>query len=111
MWTPPESQAAYYSIPSPSSTQSILSQLLPLKPSDPTYGRSALPRAPEEQEMRLNHKHRDGKVFLNGSKNEWVAYQVWEPKQGVQDRSELSPLSGFRDGAKGLSFLAKDEIR
>ncbi|GAA5892486.1 uncharacterized protein JCM6883_007375 [Sporobolomyces salmoneus] len=109
MWTPPESQAAYYSIPSPSSTQSILSQLLPLKPSDPTYGRSALPRAPEEQEMRLNHKHRDGKVYLNGSKNEWVAYQVWEPKQGVQDRNtDLCFIHGINDfGGKFAVHAAK----
>jgi acylglycerol lipase len=90
MWTPPESEKHYYSIPSPSSKQSILNQLLPLRPEDPTYGRTALPRAPEEQELRLKHKHRDGKVFLNGSDNEWVAYQVWEPKQGVKDRSKLN---------------------
>lgn len=89
MWTPPPEHSAYYSIPSPSSQQSLLSQLLPLRPSDPTYGRAALPRMPEEEALRLAHKHRDGKVLLNGKDNEWAAYQVWEPKQGVKDRSEF----------------------
>jgi len=28
-------------------------------------------------------------VLLNGKDNEWAAYQVWEPKQGVKDRSEF----------------------
>ncbi|GAA5833069.1 hypothetical protein JCM5353_006764 [Sporobolomyces roseus] len=109
MWSPPPENAAYYSIPSPSSQQSLLCQLLPIRPSDPTYGRAALPRMPEEEALRLNHKHRDGKVLLNGRENEWVAYQVWEPKQGVKDRNcDLCFIHGINDfGGKFAMHAAK----
>ncbi|TNY17865.1 lysophospholipase [Rhodotorula diobovata] len=80
VWSPPPDQAAYFSIPAPSDTHSLALQLLHRPPhGDPTWGRAALPRGPDEQRIRETHPHRDGRVYLHGSDREWVAYQVWEP--------------------------------
>ncbi|BGP15179.1 hypothetical protein JCM10213_008681 [Rhodosporidiobolus nylandii] len=88
-WTPPPGQEAYYSLPSPSSTHSLLSQLLHRPPldtqgkPDPTWGRRALPRAPDEVEVRERYGCRDGRVKTEDGE---VAYQVWEPKKGVESK-------------------------
>ncbi|GAA6016053.1 hypothetical protein JCM10207_004426 [Rhodosporidiobolus poonsookiae] len=97
-WTPPPSQAAYYSLPSPASTHPLHRQLLHLAPdSDPTWGRANLPRAPDEQRVRETYGARDGRVYLNGSKKEWVAYQVWEPKKGAERGVDLVWCHGIND--------------
>lgn len=95
VWTPLPAEEAYYSIPSPASTQWALLQLfLPLTtaPEDPTFGRAALPRSPGEELLRSEYKYRDGKVVLEepvlGRGGNWVAYQVWEPKVGAPSKSE-----------------------
>lgn len=88
VWQPAPSQAAYYSLPSPSSTHSLLSQLFhrPPYPDDHTWGRDALPRLPEEEEIRSKYRHRDGRVYLDDERTRWVSYQVWEPRQGVESK-------------------------
>ncbi|GAA5823501.1 hypothetical protein JCM11251_000658 [Rhodosporidiobolus azoricus] len=100
-WSPPPGQEWYYSLPSPSSTHSVLSQLLHSPPhGDPTWGRDALPRAPEEQDVRERYGCRDGKVFLGkeGEKKEWVSYQVWEPKKDVESKeADLIWCHGIND--------------
>ena len=85
-WAPPPSELSYYSIPSPSSQHFTLPQLLPFKiSSDPTYGRAALPYSPAEESIRKEYKYKDGKVFPEKGKEgeKWIAYQVWEPKEGT----------------------------
>lgn len=99
VWSPPPDQAAYFSIPAPSDTHSLALQLLHRPPhGDPTWGRAALPRGPDEQRIRETHPHRDGRVYLHGSDREWVAYQVWEPAKGAPRRGQspthLSPAIG-----------------
>ncbi|GAA5894490.1 hypothetical protein JCM8208_006256 [Rhodotorula glutinis] len=99
VWVPPPEHAAYFSIPAPSDTHSLAAQLLHRPPAgDPTWGRAALPRAPDEQRVRQSHSYRDGKVHLEGSGTEWVAYQVWEPTRGAPERhSDLVFVHGIND--------------
>lgn len=96
-WVPPPSEAAYYSIPSPSSTQSALAHLFaPLSsaPRDQTYGRQDLPLSPAEEKIREEFEWRVGRCgFVDavvgkgkGRKGE-VAYTVWLPK--VDNRKDL----------------------
>ncbi|GAA5897178.1 hypothetical protein JCM6882_001810 [Rhodosporidiobolus microsporus] len=98
-WSPPSDQTWYYSLPSPSSTHSTLSQLLHRAPKgDPTWGRADLPRAPEEAAVRERYGARDGKVPLNEKGTEWVSYQLWEPKKGVESKeSDLVWCHGIND--------------
>ncbi|BGP39175.1 hypothetical protein JCM10449v2_003113 [Rhodotorula kratochvilovae] len=99
VWSPPPELEAYFSIPAPSDTHSLLSQLLHLAPSgDPTWGRAALPRGPDEQNIRETHAFRDGRVYLHGGKKDWVAYQVWEPTKGAPKReADLVFIHGIND--------------
>lgn len=87
MWTPSADQAEYYSIPSPSDLASTVGELLvpAFGPgADPTFGRAALPRSPDELKIRAFYKTRDGQISLDGGKGQqFVAYQVWEPKEGA----------------------------
>lgn len=87
-WTPvTEEERAYYSVPKPA--PALISELLhrPEPAGDPTWGREPLPRAPDEARIRSTHGHRDGKVWLDEHrKDEWVAYQVWEPTKGSEDK-------------------------
>lgn len=87
-WTPvTDEERAYYGVPKPA--PALISELLhrPEPAGDPTWGRGPLPRAPDEARIRATHGHRDGKVWLDEHrKDEWVAYQVWEPTKGSQDR-------------------------
>ncbi|GAA5870092.1 hypothetical protein JCM8547_001460 [Rhodosporidiobolus lusitaniae] len=90
-WNPPPGTEAYYSLPSPSSTHSTLSQLLHRPPNgDPTWGRDSLPRSAEEEGVKEEYGARDGRVYLDGKGegeiSEWVSYQVWEPKDGVEKK-------------------------
>ncbi|KAG0661557.1 hypothetical protein C6P46_003969 [Rhodotorula mucilaginosa] len=99
-WTPvTEEERAYYSVPKPA--PALISELLhrPEPAGDPTWGRAPLPRAPDEARIRATHGHRDGKVWLDEhTKDEWVAYQVWEPTKGSQDREcDLVFCHGIND--------------
>ncbi|GAA5986427.1 hypothetical protein JCM10908_003750 [Rhodotorula pacifica] len=111
VWQPSTAEErAYYSVPKPQ--PSLVSQLLhrPEPAGDPTWGRGALPRAPDEAEIRATHKHRDGKVWLDEQrKEEWVAYQVWEPTKGSEDKeSDLVFCHGINDyGGKFAVHAAK----
>ncbi|GAA5889764.1 hypothetical protein JCM5296_002335 [Sporobolomyces johnsonii] len=107
-WTPAPEQAAYYSIPAPSDTRSALLDLLPFSPADPTRGRDALPRSPDEEAIRSRYKHRDGKVYLDAAKREWVSYQVWEPKDGsTQREADLFFIHGINDYGGKFSMHAE----
>ncbi|KAM0746342.1 lysophospholipase [Meredithblackwellia eburnea MCA 4105] len=102
MWTPPAGQEEYYSTPCPSDLQWSVPQLLvPLlgQPSDSTYGRSKLPRSPDELAIRKEHKTTDGLVSLDGGKGkEFISYQVWEPKEGVKQKgASLVCIHGIND--------------
>lgn len=87
-WVPPPSEAAYYSIPSPASTQSALAHLLaPLSsaPLDQTYGRKDLPLSPAEEKIREEFGWRVGRCGFGDAgkgkgRKEEVAYSVWLPK-------------------------------
>ncbi|GAA5955567.1 hypothetical protein JCM8115_006791 [Rhodotorula mucilaginosa] len=99
-WTPvTEEERAYYSVPKPA--PALISELLhrPEPAGDPVWGRAPLPRAPDEARIRATHGHRDGKVWLDEhTKDEWVAYQVWEPTKGSQDREcDLVFCHGIND--------------
>lgn len=105
-WTPPPSQASYYSTPAPSDTLPLTSQLLPFRSppnNDPTYGRGGLPRLPEEERIRKEYGCRDGQVHTGRREDEWVAYQVWEPKKGVESKGVLRPPFRCIRGSVGLS--------
>ncbi|GAA5864400.1 hypothetical protein JCM1840_000481 [Sporobolomyces johnsonii] len=107
-WTPAPEQAAYYSIPAPSDTRSAFLDLLPFSPADPTRGRDALPRSPDEEAIRSRYKHRDGKVYLDAAKKEWVSYQVWEPKDGsTQREADLFFIHGINDYGGKFSMHAE----
>ncbi|KAL8292096.1 hypothetical protein RQP46_001562 [Phenoliferia psychrophenolica] len=102
MWTPLPEEAAYYSTPAPSDTQSVISQLLvPLTGpgEDATFGRAALPRAPDELKIRAEYASRDGRISIDGDKGkEFVSYQVWEPKAGAPLKgSDLLFIHGIND--------------
>lgn len=115
VWTPLPAEEAYYSIPSPASTQWALLQLfLPLTtaPEDPTFGRAALPRSPGEELLRSEYKYRDGKVVLEepvlGRGGNWVAYQVWEPKVGAPSKNaDILFIHGVNDYGGKLSEHAR----
>ncbi|GAA6046870.1 hypothetical protein JCM3770_005684 [Rhodotorula araucariae] len=99
VWSPPPQHAAYFSVPAPSDSHSLLAQLCQLAPNgDPTWGRAALPRGPDEQDIRETHNHRDGRVYLDRAHTDWVAYQVWEPTQGAPERAaDLVFVHGIND--------------
>lgn len=90
VWTPPTEEAEYYNLTCPADQLSTLSQLLVpfLGPgADPTFGRAALPRSPDELKIRSEYKSRDGTIPTDGEVGkEWVAYQAWERKDGIDDR-------------------------
>jgi len=96
VWTPPSGQEDYYNTPAPQDSYYTAHQVvLPWLPAkDPTYGRAGLPRSPAELAIRDEYPHWDGKV-LTGAKqgNEWVAFQVWEPKEGVKSNSQSQGLA------------------
>ncbi|BGP23909.1 hypothetical protein JCM10295v2_002810 [Rhodotorula toruloides] len=98
-WRPPADQEWYYSIPSPWAQHSLVSQLLHRPPAgDRTWGRKDVPRSPEEQQIRDMHGHRDGQVYLNDARSEWVTYQVWEPTKGAPSRdADLVFVHGIND--------------
>ncbi|GAA5970551.1 hypothetical protein JCM11641_007350 [Rhodosporidiobolus odoratus] len=86
-WTPPPAYASYYSHESPSSAHSLFQQLSATPPQDPktsqpdpTWGRSALPRAPWELEVREKYGARDGRVHVG--EGQWVEYQIWGTGDG-----------------------------
>jgi hypothetical protein len=93
VWQPAPGEEQYYSTPAPADSQSALRQLLTQVTgpgADPTFGRAALPRSPFESKLHEEYPWREGKVLtgqLNGK--EWVSYQVWEPKAGVQLKGEF----------------------
>lgn len=96
VWKAPADEGEYYALSSPTDNLSAFSQLLVpfLGPgADPTFGREALPRSPDEERIRAEYKHRDAIVSMNdGAGNEWVAYQVWEGKEWVEDKGQWSSL-------------------
>ncbi|BGP31266.1 hypothetical protein JCM10296v2_003030 [Rhodotorula toruloides] len=108
-WKPPAGQEWYYSIPSPWAQHSLVSQLLHRPPAgDRTWGRKDVPRSPEEQQIRDTHGHRDGQVFLNEARLDWVTYQVWEPTKGAQSRdADLVFVHGINDYGGKFSNHAK----
>lgn len=94
VWQPLPEEAQYYNTPAPADSQSALGELLTQvrgHGADPTFGRSTLPRAPVELALYEEHKTRQRKVLV-GRKDgsEWVSYQVWEPKEGVEAKGELT---------------------
>lgn len=101
-WTPPAEHAAYYATPSPADQLSALPQLLGLVPADPTYGRAALPRYPAEEVLRSEFKHKDGKVAMGEGGRDWVAYQIWEAKEGTPKRG------AYRAGGRCSRGLSRE---
>lgn len=97
VWTPPPGQEDYYNTPAPQDAFYTVHQvILPWLPAkDPTYGRGALPRSPAELAIRDNYPHWDGKVLTGAKKgDEWVAFQVWEPKEGVKNNGKPNAFLG-----------------
>lgn len=91
VWTPPPGQEDYYNTPAPQDSFYTAHQvILPWLPAkDPTYGRGELPRSPAELAIRDHYPHWDGKVLTEAKKgDEWVAFQVWEPKAGVESNGK-----------------------
>ncbi|KAK4055650.1 hypothetical protein OIV83_000196 [Microbotryomycetes sp. JL201] len=103
-WQPPPEQAEYYAIKAPADTQSSLRQLLTplLGPAhnDPTCGRAALPRSPEETKIRSHYTSYDGAVELQPDKpgTEFIRYQIWYPNHDVRHKhADLLFIHGIND--------------
>lgn len=105
MWSPPADELEYYSIPSPAAQESLLSVLLPsfaLGKTDPTRGRSALPRNKREIAIREDPKIavREGQVYMDPKKKrEFINYEVWEDKVAAGQRAPalLVYIHGIND--------------
>ncbi|KAM0788819.1 hypothetical protein ACM66B_002905 [Microbotryomycetes sp. NB124-2] len=103
-WQPPPDQVEYYSVKSPAETQWSVRQLLtpvfgPVS-GDPTFGRSSLPRAPEESSIRSKYNSYDGTVELQPDKpgTEFLRYQVWYPNGDVAHKhADLLFIHGIND--------------
>jgi hypothetical protein len=87
-WPPPQEEKWYYSIPSPESQQSSLTQAI-LNPlldflgfpsstnKDPTFGRFDLPYSPREEKIKTGKGNKvEGFKVPFGKPGEWVWYQV-----------------------------------
>lgn len=99
-WSPPESEAWYYSHKLTST---------PFSQQDPTCGRASLPRNPRESQMRAPDSPfdwRDGKVALDKQGKHFVSYATYQ-KKGIDrtsaPRASIVLVHGINDyGAKLL---------
>lgn len=102
-WTPAPGEEAYYAIPSPSSQQWAIPTLFPSFNSvDPTFGRSALPFAPNELRMRADPAIdvKEGKVWFDLKKSDdFISYETWSPKCGSEssEKATLVYIHGIND--------------
>ncbi|KAK9897173.1 alpha/beta-hydrolase [Cystobasidium minutum MCA 4210] len=78
-------------------------------PKDPTHGRYDLPYSPREDEIRNDTQRYNtwsGKVHMKGSERDWIAYQVWDPKEKSVN-ADLVFCHGINDYGGKFSEHAK----